>query len=52
MTCEGHLIVMKKKIFFYSLLLDYEQCTYRAYSKLTAQIKPDMAAVNKQKDEL
>lgn len=32
--------------------LDYEQCTYRAYSKLTAQIKPDLEACEKQKEEL
>ncbi|UJR36093.1 hypothetical protein I4U23_028828 [Adineta vaga] len=31
---------------------NYEQCTYRAYTKLTAQIKPDMEACNKQKEEL
>jgi hypothetical protein len=34
------------------LFIDYEQCTYRSYTKLTAQIKPDMEACNKQKDEL
>jgi hypothetical protein len=47
MTFEG--------LFFYItsiFCLDYEQCTYRAYNKLTAQIKPDMAALNKQKEEL
>jgi len=38
-------------ICFY-LFLDYEQCTYRAYTKLTAQIKPDMEEYQKQKDEL
>ncbi|CAF1262998.1 unnamed protein product [Rotaria magnacalcarata] len=31
---------------------NYEQCTYRAYTKLTAQIKPDMEACDKQKEEL
>ncbi|CAF0823583.1 unnamed protein product [Adineta steineri] len=31
---------------------NYEQCTYRSYTKLTAQIKPDMEACNKQKEEL
>ena len=34
------------------LFIDYEQCTYRAYTKLTGQIKPDMEACNKQKEEL
>jgi len=31
---------------------NYEQCTYRAYSKLTNQIKPDLEACAKQKEEL
>lgn len=31
---------------------NYEQCTYRAYTKLTAQIKPDMEEYQKQKEDL
>jgi hypothetical protein len=45
MTFEG---LLKHRYLF----IDYEQCTYRSYTKLTAQIKPDMEACNKQKDEL
>jgi hypothetical protein len=36
----------------FTFFVDYEQCTYRAISKLTAQIKPDMEACHKQKEEL
>ena len=52
MTFEG---LLKQECEFLKniyVFIDYEQCTYRSYTKLTAQIKPDMEACNKQKEEL
>ena len=51
MTSEGLFNTMRYCLNIH-LFIDYEQCTYRAYNKLTAQIKPDMEACSKQKEEL